>query len=104
MTTFCTACNKEHEDVGWRFTSYTIEQDGQEIKKSGWFCETSSGRKVSYPEFVPNRIKEDRKKYAKDLIQPFRDGVMSQEFIDAYPQQAKKYPKDLVSKAKNVWK
>lgn len=39
-------------------------------------------------EFVPDRIKEERAKNFNSIIQPWRDGVPSKEFAEAYPQKA----------------
>jgi len=58
---------------------------------------------------VPESIKEGRKKYKKELLQPYRQGELSKEYIDAYPHQVKTMIKEgavtrkQVEKAKNVW-
>lgn len=57
-----------------------------------------------YAERVPDRIKEDRKKYFNTMVQPLRGGQLSKEYVDAYPELAKKQYGDKVKKAKNVWK
>ena len=62
--------------------------------------------KPSYPiEFTSQNIKDERKKYFKSTIQPWRDGQPSLEYQKAYPEQAgkmfKKYKK---SQIKEVWK
>ena len=96
---FCMFCLKKHEDFAWKYMDYM--EDG--VKKSGWFC-----RKAFHPtpdrERIPERIKTERKAFAKSMLQPYREGEPSREFIEAYPQQAKKTftPKE-ISKAKNVW-
>lgn len=60
---------------------------------------------VPNPEFVPERIREDRKKHFKDTIQPFRDGEPSGEYIRQYPEQAKKmFSASERKKAKDVWR
>jgi hypothetical protein len=57
-----------------------------------------------YPEFVPDRIKHDRQKFAKDLLQPWRAGEPSREFINAYPEKAKKmFTNQELRRAKYVW-
>ena len=56
-------------------------------------------------EFTTADIKDQRKKYAKDIIQPWRGGELSAEYVEAYgtkgidiaPEVAKK-------KAKRVWR
>jgi len=55
------------------------------------------------------QIKEDRMKYHKDLIQSFREGELSKEFVDAYPEKVKQMIREgnvrpeEVKKARNVW-
>jgi len=61
-------------------------------------------------EFTTDKIKEDRVKFAKDLLQPYRGEDFSKEFRDAYPERAKEMVKEGVitqkqhDKAKEVWK
>jgi hypothetical protein len=50
---------------------------------------------------VPERIKTQRSEFAKSLLQPYRSGVASQEYIDTYGTD-RINPKD-VKKAKKVW-
>jgi len=62
-----------------------------------------------YPEFfnqnMGDRIREDREKHAIDIIQPWRGGQASKEFIKAYPHEAKKMFTEKERKAaKNVWR
>ena len=53
---------------------------------------------------------EEQKKYAKDLIQPWRDSDFSNEFKEAYPERAKDMlnsgtiSKEQYDKAQNVWR
>lgn len=60
-------------------------------------------------EFTSDAIKEGRKKYFKSIIQKYRDGQLSKEFIDAYPERAKAMVKEgihtekEIKNAKNVW-
>jgi len=92
----CAGCNKVHDDTNWKYTG------------DGWIC--SLWFKPRQYEWTPKRIKESRKKYAKDIIQPYRGGSLSQEFVEAYPREvAKMVRKGAVSKkevarARNVWK
>jgi len=52
----------------------------------------------------PEAMKEESVRYAKDTLQPFRQGEPSREFIEAYPEQSKKlFTKEEIKKAKNVW-
>lgn len=48
--------------------------------------------------------KENRKKYFNSLVQPYRNGELSKEYCDAYPELAKKnYGDSAVSEAKDQW-
>jgi len=38
-------------------------------------------------EWVPDRIKEDRVKNFKGAIQPYREGKINREFVEAYPDR-----------------
>lgn len=58
-------------------------------------------------EFTPNRIKEDRKTYFNDILQPHRMGQLSKEWLDVYGKELalkKGYSKSEIKHAKNVWK
>ena len=70
-------------------------------------------RKLKRPgttgEVIPERIREDRKKFKKDLTQPFKGGELTKEYVDAHPQSVKEMIKEghvtqkEVRKAKNLW-
>ena len=81
----CAGCKEEHEDMNWKHTELEFE-DG---KREGWFC--SKYFKPSSHEWVPDRLKQDRKKYATDMIQPYRGGEPNKEFIKHYPRESKRY-------------
>ena len=93
-TMYCSLCKKRHSDSNWR-TVYD--------KKIIHFC--SRYFKPTTSEFVPERIKEDRKANAKSMIQPWRQGEASSEFIEAYPDKAKHMfsERERIT-AKPVWK
>ena len=56
-------------------------------------------------EFTTSSIKEGRKEYYKDIVQPFRGNEVSKEFIDLYPNKAKTmFTEKEIRKAKSVWK
>ena len=99
MINYCTAHKKEHDHFSWKFTDY----EDEEGKKTGWFC--GDFFKPSVKEWVPERIKNERKQYFKDLVQPWRNGEPSKEFIDTYPERSKGMFTEKERKtAKNVWK
>ncbi len=60
-------------------------------------------------ELTTDEIKEARKIYAKDVIQVFRDGQISKEYIEAYPEKVGTMLREgnitagEVNKAQNVW-
>lgn len=63
------------------------------------------GPSGNWPEFVPNKMKVDREKHWNDIVQPFRGGEASKEFMEAYPSKAKKmFTETERKKAKHVWK
>lgn len=61
-------------------------------------------------EFTTQEIKDGRKTHFKSLTQPFRNGEISREFVEAFPEQVKKMITessvsiDQVNNAKYVWK
>lgn len=59
--------------------------------------------KIPWPEFVPDSTKEDRKKYFKSALQPFRSGELSREYVETYGTKGIKVSQDQIRKAKNVW-
>lgn len=48
-------------------------------------------------------IKESRVQYAKEIIQPFREGVVSKEYLEAYGDKGIKATKQEIKNAKYVW-
>jgi hypothetical protein len=65
-------------------------------------CHTMSS--FEQVEFVPDRIKQERIKHAKDIVQPWRSGELSKEYIDAHGTKGLNVTQDQVKNAKNVWK
>jgi len=85
---YCIKHKKKHDSPKWRYTT-------------GWFCVD----KVNRYEWIPDSVKDSRKVNAKDIIQPWREGQASKEFIEAYPQQADKFfSKEEKKGAKEVWR
>ena len=99
----CVGCGRFHADWSWIYKNYEVETKDGIITKSGWFCRKWFKLGPSY-EFVPERIKNDRKKYAKDILQPWRQGVLSKEYLDVYGSKGVGATKEDIKKAKNVWK
>lgn len=92
ITKYCVACKTEHGWHSWRGVG----------DPTRWICSkhfTDTPR-----EYIPERIKADRKQFARDLLQPRREGEPSREFIEAYPtQSARMFSKEEIRKAKPVW-
>jgi hypothetical protein len=86
------------------------------VEPYGWmFCESciKRQRELAKPkvsaEITTDAIKEDRKIFQKDIAQPFRQGVLAKEFVDANPEQVKKMVEEghvtesEVKNAKPIW-
>ena len=86
------------------------------IDPYGWFpcdkCRAKIYRTVKPKqaiEVTTDQIKEDRKIFKKDITQPFRNGSLSKEYIDAYPDKTKQMIQEghitesEAKEAKNVW-
>jgi len=94
---YCRGCKKTHKDSNWRSTY------DDSLKKIISVC--SLYFKPSSYEAIPQSVKDERNANAKSMIQPWRQGEASQEFIEAYPKQASKmFTLKERMKAKPVWK
>lgn len=49
---------------------------------------------AKYPEFVPNSIREEREKFAPDMVQSHRQGELSREYVEIYPEKVASMMKD----------
>lgn len=63
----------------------------------------SKVRKTEPLEFVTENIKEERKRFAKDILQPFRAGELSKEYVEKWGTKHLKVTPEEVKKSKNVW-
>lgn len=97
MREFCYVCNINKDYPFWKNTR-VLTQEGE---KSVWVC--GEHYKVKSIEWVPDRIREERKMFKNDLIQPFRDGQLSKEFVDLYGTKNLDVTDKEVRNAKNVW-
>ena len=91
MKNLCVYCKKTHDDWAWRY------------RQGGWYCTkffTPSGAR----EDIPKETKEDRKKYFNSLVQPFRNGEVSKEYIEAYGAKGINVTPEEAKKAKYTWK
>lgn len=87
---YCAGCKEEHTSPNWKWV------------KDGWYCALYF--KPTKTEFVPERIKSDREEYFNSIVQPYRGGQLSKEFVDAHGADATFATKEEISKAKDVWK
>jgi hypothetical protein len=98
MKELCVLCHKIHDAFNWKYGEYeTVEG-----LRWGWFCD--KWFKPSHPEFVPQRIKDDRVTNFNSLMQPFRGGELSKEYVEKYGTKRLKVTPEEVKKAKHVWK
>ena len=80
-----------------KYYSWRMSGGGEQCSDCGY-------SNLKWPEFTSTIIKTQRQTYAKDLIQPFRDGEPSREFIKQYPKKAEKmFSPEQRKKAKNTW-
>jgi len=56
------------------------------------------------PEFTTDSIKGQRSEYRKDILQPYRDGVLSKEYLEEYGTQGIKPSKEAIKNAKYTYK
>lgn len=55
-------------------------------------------------EITTQKIKDERKSYGKSIVQPYRSGVLSKEYLEAHGTKGINPTKEEIKKAKNVWK
>lgn len=100
---YCIICKTDDIPPVYAMNSrYTTIETENGLKVDGWIC--NKHFKSTSPEFVPDRIVQDRKKYAKSLLTPYRGGELSKEFVDAYGAKAANATPEEARKARNVWK
>lgn len=102
-------CDQHYPILG----NWDVLEEGRDYKV--WKCpncdETYSNNKHhGVLEFTTDEIKEGRRKHEKQLLQPFREGEVSKEYLDAYPKAKAGMvkegiiTKDQARNAKDVWK
>lgn len=77
----CASCNKNDAPIHPQYGPLWCNECNVSKEKTKY---------ANYHEFVPDRIKEDRKANFNSLLQPYRGGEITKEFIEAHPKQAKK--------------
>ena len=94
MISYCNGCKKKHDDFQWKATWQT--------DKIVYYC--SKFFKPQNIEHIPQSMKTAREKYVKSMLQPWRSGEPSAEYIEAYPKLAKKmFTTKEILKSKPVW-
>lgn len=71
-------------------------------------CESCKNRHSQNPlprqyEVVTESLRSERREYAKSAIQPFRDGVLSKEYLDTYGDKAINVTEEQKKNARPVW-
>ena len=86
-TRYCGLCDQDIEDYNWRNKDW--RSDGNDF----WAC--SRHFTPSPHEFLPQSMKDDRKKYNKELTQPYLpDGSFNGAFKRHYPDISKDMVKE----------
>jgi hypothetical protein len=98
MLEYCNICKKKKEHWNWKHTKIDLGDTFIE----GWIC-GEHFHDTGSRERVPERIEREREKYAKETLQPYRNGELSKEFVQAYPEKVKKLDPQVVKKAKYTW-
>lgn len=66
-------------------------------------CQEVNERLSIPTEFTTDSIREGRREYRADSLQPFRDGILSKEYLDTYGTLGIKPTKEELKNAKNVY-
>ena len=56
------------------------------------------------PEFTTEEIKQQRREHGKDIVQPWRDGKLSKEYVEAHGTDRVTATKQEIKNASYVWK
>ena len=70
-------------------------------------CEDCKKKQIKFNrpvEFTTESIKEQRREYKKDILQPFRDGVLSKEYLEEYGRTGINVTDEEVKNAKYTYK
>src|SRR3990167_2365569 len=66
-------------------------------------CKSKSVKPRAGPEFTSDDIREQRREYAKDILAPRRDGVLSKEYLREYGTAGIVATPEEIKNARNVW-
>ena len=67
-------------------------------------CQDKEIRLKRGPEFTTNSIRNQRREYKKDILQPWHDGVLSKEYVETYGTQGVKATKKDIKNARYRYK
>ena len=98
--TFCLYCNEEHEYYEWKNKKWLMP-DG--TTKDGWVCGKWT-RVKGKTEWVDETTKEQRKEYFNSTLQPYREGQLSKEYLEAHGTKGIKPTQSQIKNAKHTWK
>jgi hypothetical protein len=90
---YCLGCQKKHQDWAWKYSN----------EFEGWFC-SKYFKPSNAQEFVPERIVDERKEYFNSTVQPYRQGELSKEYVEAHGTKGVNVTPEEADKAKYVWK
>lgn len=97
----CPKCGKYTANID---RTYGICDCDKCVEKQNRFASANPCLFGGYPEFVTEDIKTQREKYFDDQLQPYRGDNVSREFVEAYPEEAKRYFTDKqIEESKPVW-
>src|ERR1700722_6864590 len=69
-----------------------------------FYCRNKNTLKPSpKQELTTDAIENDRKEFKKDIMQPFRNGQLSKEYVESVGTKYIKVTDEEVKNAKNVW-
>ena len=95
MNPLCLACGirkaQKVEPYGWMSCKNCIKRQRNTLKPAQTI------------EMVPESTKTDRKIYHDDILQPFREGVLSKEYLKKYGTKTIKVTPEDIKNAKEVW-
>ncbi len=89
----CPSCNERESPIHPQYGVVWCEECKKKYKRIGKSI-----------EIVDESTKEDRKKYFKSLLQPYRRGQLSREYIEAHGTKGINPTPEEVRKSKHVWK
>ena len=88
----CANCNKQKAEVDPAYGYTWCLPCQKKVKRSAGF----------FVEFTTDNIKDERVAWKRDVLQPFRDGVLSKEYLETYGTSGIEVTKQQVKEAKST--